>query len=145
MTDTMVKLHQMAPEHLPSFIPGADGSDGMFGTISILIVVGIFFLGAVYFKLHSLPEHMAAGLGRAHYQLVGILALLALFTHENLFWVAALILAVVQIPDVLTPIRSIADSLDSINRTVIADKETPSAAPTGPDRAQTVKGENDHA
>lgn len=145
MTDATAGLHRMAPPHLPSFIPGADGSDGMFGTMSMLIVAGAFVAGTIYFKIHSLPEHLAAGLGRAHYQLVGILALLALFTHENIFWVAALILAVVQIPDVLTPVRSIADSLDSIKRTVAAAEEASSTLPAASEPSQVVKGGNDHA
>lgn len=145
MTDATAGLHRMAPPHLPSFIPGADGSDGMFGTMSMLIVAGAFVAGTIYFKIHSLPEHLAAGLGRAHYQLVGILALLALFTHENIFWVAALILAVVQIPDVLTPVRSIADSLDSIKRSVTAAEEAPSTLPAASEPPQVVKGGNDHA
>jgi hypothetical protein len=137
MTDSIVELHRMAPAHLPSFIPGPDGSDGMFGTMTILIVVAVFVLGTIYFKLHSLPEHLAAGLGRAHYQLVGILALLALFTHENMFWVAALILAVVQIPDVMTPVRSIADSLESMNRAVAAARTVPPSSPVAADQETT--------
>ena len=88
---------------------------------------------------------MAAGLGRAQYQLVGILALLALFTHENIFWVAALILAVVQIPDLQTPVRSIADSLDTIKRAVTAAEEAPSASTPASEPSQGVKGENGHA
>jgi hypothetical protein len=145
MTDATAGLHRMAPPHLPSFIPGADGSDGMFGTMSMLIVVGAFVAGTIYFKLHSLPEHLAAGLGRAHYQLVGILALLALFTHENIFWVAALILAVVQIPDLLTPVRSIADSLDSIRRTVTHAEAASSTPPAASEASPVAKGGNDHA
>jgi hypothetical protein len=42
------------------------------------------------------------------------LALLALFTHNNVFWVAALLLAVVRWPDFSTPLNSIADSLEKL-------------------------------
>ncbi len=128
MTDSALMMHQMAPAHLPSFIPGPDGSDGMFTNLSILVIVAVFVAGALYFKLHSLPEHMAAGVGRAQYQLVGILALVALFTHENIFWIAALILAVVQIPDIMTPLSSIAGSLRVISNEVVAN-QAPAAVP----------------
>lgn len=35
-------------------------------------------------------------------------------THNNIFWVAALVLAVVELPDFLTPLKSIAKSLATI-------------------------------
>ncbi|MDN3718716.1 hypothetical protein QW131_04475 [Roseibium salinum] len=40
-----------------------------------------------------------------------MLGLLALFTHNNIFWVAALLLAFVQVPDFVSPLGSIANSL----------------------------------
>ena len=43
-----------------------------------------------------------------------VLALLALFTHNNIFWVAALILALLKLPDFLTPINSISESLKKL-------------------------------
>ena len=42
---------------------------------------------------------------------MAVLGLLALFTHNHIFWIAALLLAMVQFPDFSTPIYSIADSL----------------------------------
>jgi hypothetical protein len=46
---------------------------------------------------------------------VEILALLALFTHNNLFWVAAILIAAFRVPDFLTPLNSIAESLKAAN------------------------------
>ncbi len=43
-----------------------------------------------------------------------VLALLALFTHNNVFWVAALILALLKLPDFLTPINSLSESLKKL-------------------------------
>ena len=40
-----------------------------------------------------------------------MLALLALFTHNSWFWVAALLLAIVPLPDVYSQIERMADSL----------------------------------
>ena len=57
---------------------------------------------------------MAHKHGNTQSQLIMVLALLALFTHNNIFWVVALILAVLKLPDFLTPIRSISDSLKKL-------------------------------
>jgi hypothetical protein len=48
------------------------------------------------------------------FEIVAILGLLALFTHIHLFWVAALLLALIDIPDFGTPLRSIAGSVEKI-------------------------------
>ena len=46
-------------------------------------------------------------------QLVGLLGLISLFTMNNLYWIAAILLAAVRIPDFLTPLTDIARSLRS--------------------------------
>ena len=46
--------------------------------------------------------------------LPGMLALLALFTHNHLFWIAALLLALVQFPDFSSPLASMARSLEKL-------------------------------
>jgi hypothetical protein len=104
-------LHPLAPEHLPYFIPRADGSDVMFWNVVVFVLILAFAAGTLYLRLHSLPERMAHGASRTQLQLVAILAVIALFTHESLFWIAALLLAAAQIPDFLTPITSGARSL----------------------------------
>jgi len=45
---------------------------------------------------------------------VAVLGLLALFTHIHLFWIAALLLAMIDLPDFGTPLRSIAESAERI-------------------------------
>lgn len=104
-------LHPLAPEHLPFFIPLADGTDQMMQTATWFILIFAFLAGVFYLYLHSLPERMAHGRGRTQFQIVAILALLALFTHESIFWIAALLLAAATLPDYLTPITSGARSL----------------------------------
>jgi len=42
------------------------------------------------------------------------LGLLALFTHIHLFWIVGLLLAMVDLPDFGTPLRSIAGSVEKI-------------------------------
>ena len=103
--------HPLAPHHLPSWIPAADGSDLLMSVVIGLVAVAAFGLGVFYFSRHSLPERLAHKASHAQLQLITILTLLALFTHQHLFWVAALVLAVVQFPDYSTPLQRIAAAL----------------------------------
>lgn len=106
--------HPMAPEHLPSYFAAADGSDTLFTAMVFLIVTVILVLGIAYFTLHSLPERMAHNTNSTQLQLISMLCLLALFTHNNIFWVAALVLAAFRPPDIVTPLKSIAASLQKM-------------------------------
>ena len=115
-------LHPLAPHHLPSFISDATGADPMMTNVAIFVAVMVFLITTFFLHLHSLPEKLAHQVGANQLQMVGILALIALFTHNNIYWVAALLLALVQIPDYETPLRRIADALDSF-------KSAPSQAP----------------
>jgi len=108
------EVHAMAPHHLPGFLPGADGSDPLFTGITIFLIALVLGVGAFYFTLHSLPEKMAHEVNSNQLQVIGILCLLALFTHNHAFWVIAILLAAFRMPDFLSPIRSIADSLKAI-------------------------------
>ena len=48
--------------------------------------------------------------------------MLALFTHIHLFWVAGLLLAMIDLPDFGTPLRSIAGSVEKIARVPPGDE-----------------------
>ena len=81
-----------------------------------MVVVGVILIGAVlvvgnlYLRLHTLPERMAHKSQKLQFEIVAVLGLLALFTHIHLFWVAGLLLAMIDLPDFGTPLRSIAGS-----------------------------------
>lgn len=105
-------LHPMAPEHLPFFITPPGATDTMLVNVAVFLIGGVLLAGVVYLTLHSLPERMAHKRNAAQFQLIGILGLLGLLTHNSLFWLAALVLAVVEVPDVMSPLRSIARSLE---------------------------------
>ncbi len=107
-------IHPVAPHHLPIYIPRPDGSDPLFTVVVISIVILCLLAGVLYFKLHSLPEHMGERANSTQLQLISILAILALFTHNNAFWVLALLIAAVRLPDYLTPLQAIAKSLEKI-------------------------------
>lgn len=101
----------MATGHIPDYVVAADGSDYLF-TFMVFFTVGlILLLGIGYFTLHSLPERMAHESNHSQFQVVGILALIALFTHNNVFWVLAVVVAGFRFPDYLSPMESIAQSL----------------------------------
>lgn len=108
--------HELAPDHLPVFIPGADGSDPMFTFVTVFILVLILGIGVFYFSLHALPEKMAHKSNSVQLQLVGVLALLAMFTHNNIYWVIALLLAAVKLPDITGPLNRISESLDKLSK-----------------------------
>lgn len=105
------ELHPLAPHTLPPFVGAADGSDPLFSAIIFIVILAILGVGVFYLKLHAIPEQLAHKHGNTQSQLIMVLALLALFTHNNIFWVAALVLALLKLPDFLTPINSISESL----------------------------------
>ena len=114
MSTTGAEVHAAATDHLPFFLPGPDGSDGLMTFTIWFMVLAVFGVGILYLKLHALPEHMASSTKKLQMDIVAVLALLALFTHQNIFWVAALILAVIDFPDFGTPLQSIAGSLEKL-------------------------------
>ena len=109
-----VSLHPAAPHHLPSFIPGPDGSDWLLTLAGVVLVGSVLAFGLVFLHIHTLPERMAHRGHKLQFEIVAVLGLLALFTHIHLFWVAALLLALVDIPDFSGPIRRIAGSAEKI-------------------------------
>lgn len=110
----MTELHPAAPHHLPIFIPAADGSDGLMWVTAGILVASIVAFGLLFLRLHTLPERMAHRAHKLQFEIVAVLGLLALFTHIHLFWVAGLLLALIDIPDVLGPVRRIADASERI-------------------------------
>src|SRR5437879_1979800 len=111
-------MHPAAPHHLPFFVPGPDGSDTLMVVMALFLVGVILWVGTLYWRLHSLPERMAHKSEKLQFEIVAILSLLSLFTHIHLFWVAGLLLAMIDLPDFGTPLRSIAGSVEKIADTV---------------------------
>lgn len=108
------QLHPLAPHHLPFFITPPGEVDALMVAMGILLVGAVFWVGTLYWSLHSLPERMAHKSQKLQFEIVAILGLLALFTHIHIFWVAALLLAMIDLPDFGGPLRSIADSVKRI-------------------------------
>lgn len=125
-------IHPMASDHLPPFIGTADGGDFLFSVMVMFTIGLILAIGVLYLRLHALPEQLAHGRNHSQKQVIGILALLALFTHNHLFWVLALLVAAFRMPDFLTPLSSIAKSLAVMSgRNPTADDPDPASRPAG--------------
>jgi hypothetical protein len=108
------QLHPMGPHHLPFYLAPGSGTDVLMVVMGIFLVAALIWVGTLYLRLHSLPERMAHRSEKLQFEIVAILGLLALFTHIHLFWVAGLLLAMIDIPDFGTPLRSIAESVEKI-------------------------------
>jgi hypothetical protein len=109
-------MNPLAPHYLPSFVTVPGGSDWLMTVMAVFLLVVVVSVGLVYLKLHALPEHMAHRTNKVQLQFVAVLALLALFTHNAVFWIAALLLALVELPNFSTPMNSIALSLERMSR-----------------------------
>jgi len=133
-------LHPAATDHLPFFITAPGQTDGLFNAMIIFLVVFVFSIGLLYLRLHALPEHLAHGASKVQLQLVGVLTLLALFTHNHIFWIAALLLALVKFPNFSAPLASMAQSLERLAGSAPpagAPASTPPAEVAPPDAAPT--------
>jgi hypothetical protein len=123
-------MHPAAPHHLPFFIPGADGSDTLMVVMGIFLVATLLWVGTLYWKLHSLPERMAHRTHKLQFEIVAVLGLISLFTHMHIFWIAGLLLAMIDLPDFGTPLRTIAGSVERIaDATPGAPQAEPEAEP----------------
>ena len=108
------QLHPQAPHHLPIFIPAPGETDVLMVVMGVFLVITVLWVGTLYWRLHSLPERMAHKSEKLQFEIVAILGLLSLFTHIHLFWVAGLLLALIDLPDFGTALRSIARSVEKM-------------------------------
>ena len=99
-----------APEHLPFYLPGADGSDPLLVITALILIAATLVIGVIYFRLHALPEQL--GHRKLQFEVCAVLALISLFTHEHIYWIIALILALVDLPDFTSPLTRIATALE---------------------------------
>ncbi len=117
--------HALAPHALPMFITAPGETDVLFVVSTIVVLLSVVGAGVLFLRLHTLPERMAHGAKKLQFEIVAVLGLLALFTHIHMFWVAGLILALIDIPDWGSPLRRIAEAAERI-----AGKQPPDATET---------------
>lgn len=107
-------VHPAAAHHLPSFVTAPGETDVLFIVVGVVLAVAVLVVGNLFLTLHTLPERMAHASHKLQFEIVAVLGLLALFTHVHLFWVLGLLLALIDIPDVWTPLRRMAASLERL-------------------------------
>ena len=107
-------INPAAPHHLPAFIAAPGETDVLMVVMAVFLVIAVLAVGLLFLRLHTLPERMAHKSHKLQFEIVAVLGLLALFTHMHIFWVAGLLLALIDIPDFGWPLRRIAGSLEKI-------------------------------
>jgi hypothetical protein len=107
-------LHPAASDSLPSFITAPGEMDVLMVVMAIILVLAVLMFGIIYFRLHSLPERMAHKSKKLQFEIVAVLGLISLFTHMHIFWIAGLLLALIELPDFGTSLRRIAGSVEKI-------------------------------
>src|SRR6476661_2090546 len=107
-------IHPNASQHLPAFITAPGDTDVLMVAMWIILALSILGFGIVFFRLHTLPERMAHKSHKIQFEIVAVLGLLALFTHMHLFWVAGLLLALIDLPDFSGSLSRIAGSTEKL-------------------------------
>jgi hypothetical protein len=136
-------LHPGAPHDLPGFITAPGDTDVLMVVVGAVLIGAVLAVGNLYLHLHTLPERMAHRSQKLQFEIVAVLGLLALFTHNHLFWVIGLLLAMVDLPDFGTPLRRIAGSVEKIAGTPDGEaSDSPHTAAPVPDmKADAAKSE----
>jgi hypothetical protein len=127
-------IHPSAPHHLPSFITAPGDTDVLMVGVGIFLIVAVLAVGNFYLHLHSLPERMAHKSQKFQFEIVAVLGLLSLFTHNHLYWVIGLFLAMIDLPDFSSPLRRIAGSVEKM-----------AGVPPEPDPTEPPVGDAVHA
>ena len=122
-------------------MPGPDGSDPVLVGTGIFLIVAVVAFGLIFLRLHTLPERMAHRGHKLQFEIVAVLGLLALFTHQHIFWIAGLLLALIDLPDFAGPMRRIAGSSEKLAGLPPGEGDTLEdsyPAPTAPAPAATT-------
>lgn len=105
-------VNPLAPHDLPWFVTAPGATDGLYVVTTIVVIAATVLLGVFFFWLHSLPERM--GHRKLQFEVVAVLGLISLFTHMHIFWIMGLLLALIDLPDFINPLRRIADASEKI-------------------------------
>jgi hypothetical protein len=107
-------LHPAATHHLPSFITAPGETDALMVVMAVILVLAVLGFGILFLRIHSLPERMAHRGHKLQFEIVAVLCLISLFTHMHIFWIAGLLLALIDLPDFGTPLNRIAGSAEKM-------------------------------
>lgn len=122
------ELNPAANHHLPIFITAPGQTDFLMVITAAFLLIAVVAFGLLFLRLHSLPERMAHRGQKLQVGIVAVLCLIALFTHIHGFWIAALLLALIDLPDFGGWMGRIALGVERIAG--IKSAETPTDTPT---------------
>src|SRR5262244_4094146 len=106
--------HPAATHHLPSFITAPGETDVLMVVMAVILLGSVLGVGILFFRLHTLPERIAHKGHKLQFEIVAVLGLISLFTHQHIFWIAGLLLALVDIPDFSGSLGRIAGSVEKM-------------------------------
>ena len=107
-------VHPAATHNLPSFITPPGETDVLMVVMSVILVLAVLLFGVLFFHLHTLPDRIAHKTHKVQFEVVAVLCLISLFTHMHIFWIAGLLLALIDLPDFGSPLGRIAGSVEKI-------------------------------
>src|SRR5215475_8080324 len=107
-------IHPAASHHMPAFITAPGETDVLMVVMGIILALAVLGFGILFLRLHTLPERMAHKSQKIQFEIVAVLGLIALFTHMHIFWIAGLLLALIDLPDFGGSLGRIAASTEKI-------------------------------
>ena len=140
------EINPVASHNLPIFITPPGQTDVLMVITGVFLLVAVVAFGLLFLRLHSLPERMAHRGHKLQFEIVAVMCLIALFTHIHAFWIAALLLALVDIPDLGAWMTRIAGGVDRIAGIKSAEVSIESSRPenqtgsNGTDGAASLPG-----
>src|SRR5215475_11668426 len=85
--------HPVATHHLPWFITAPGETDVLMVVMAWILLGSVLAVGILFFRLHTLPER---------------------FAHKHIFWIAGLLLALIDLPDFSGSLGRIAGSVEKM-------------------------------
>ena len=92
---------------LPFWVTPPGHTDGFLVFVGLVLVAVLLGFGALYFTVQSIPDRMATGAHKVQIQLVSVLGLISLFTLNNAFWIAAILVAAVPLHEIFPSLKSV--------------------------------------
>jgi hypothetical protein len=110
----MADAHSASTVDLPLWLATGPGeTDVLLIAMGAFLVLFVFIFGVLMLRYIICPNTSLPGNKRSSI-LVATLGLLGMFTHENLFWIAGLLLALIDLPDFTGSLNRIASSVRQI-------------------------------
>ena len=116
--------HRVPPAHLPWFITEPGQTDWLMIFTGIFLLCFVALVAVLMLRLLYLPLTMVPQEQKAQYEVVGTLCLLAMFAPGNFLWIAALLVAMMDIPDPTRAFNRMADAMRRVSENGHVEKST---------------------